>query len=108
MELSNISFLKPHIINEGVYQLAHKGFTRHELKKSPAVKALEQHRRYKQFLNKDMPPSQSNPNTKEVTSKSTKFDSKKPSSKFAATTTNNGAKRGGKHGRNLSENLSSS
>ena len=73
MELSNISFLKPHIINEGIYQLAHKGFTRQELKKSPAVKALEQHRRYKQFLNKDIPSTNSN------------LDSKKSSSKLAVT-----------------------
>lgn len=50
MDLSNISFLKPHVINDDVYKLAHKGFSREQLLKTDAVKSIEQHRRYKKFL----------------------------------------------------------
>ena len=50
MELSHISFLKPHIINEGVYNLAHQGHTREKDLKSDVVKSLEQHRRYKKII----------------------------------------------------------
>ena len=50
MELSNLSFLKPHIINESIYQLSHKGHTRAHAHKPDVVKSIEQHRRYKKFL----------------------------------------------------------
>ena len=55
MELSNISFLKPHVINESVYHLAHKGFSREQLLKTDVLKSIEQHRRYKKFLSSDRP-----------------------------------------------------
>ena len=50
MDLSHISFLKPHVINPVVYNLAHEGHTRKALMKSDVVKSIEQQRRYKRFL----------------------------------------------------------
>lgn len=49
IDLSLVSFLKPHVINEETYQLAHGGFTRNQLKKSDVIKSIEQHRRFKRL-----------------------------------------------------------
>ena len=42
IDLSNVSFLKPHIVNTKIYELAHKGFLREDKLKPDAVKSLEQ------------------------------------------------------------------
>ena len=46
MDLSTVSFLKPHVINPKTYSLAHNGFTRKEKFKPDAVKSIEQQRRF--------------------------------------------------------------
>ena len=42
IDLSNVSYLKPHIMNPKTYELAHKGFRREEILKTDAIKSLEQ------------------------------------------------------------------
>ena len=41
IDLSCVSFLKPHIINEKVYKLAQQGFAKDNLKKSEQIKNME-------------------------------------------------------------------
>jgi hypothetical protein len=41
IDLSHVSFLKPHIHNDEVYSLAHKGHTREEQQKTDVIKAIE-------------------------------------------------------------------
>ena len=50
IDLSVVSFLKPHIVNEDVYKLAHKGFSRDQQLKTDILKSIEQERRFKRFL----------------------------------------------------------
>lgn len=38
IDLSSVSFLKPHIVNPETYELAHKGFLREDKLKPDAVK----------------------------------------------------------------------
>ena len=49
IDLSVVSFLKPHIINDKIYELSHQGFTKEKISKPDVIKNLEQHRRYKRF-----------------------------------------------------------
>ena len=42
IDLSVVSFLKPHIINDDTYQLAHKGISRQQILKTDAIKQIEQ------------------------------------------------------------------
>ena len=42
MDLSVVSFLKPHVINPDLYKLAHQGFTRQQLLKTDVIKSIEQ------------------------------------------------------------------
>jgi hypothetical protein len=41
MDLSHVSFLKPHVINPEVYKLSHKGHETANLRKSEVVKLIE-------------------------------------------------------------------
>ena len=41
IDLSNVSYLKPYIMNPETYQLAHKGVSRTQRHKTDAVKSLE-------------------------------------------------------------------
>lgn len=50
IDLSNVSFLKPHVMNPKTYELAHQGHTREQAMKTETIKSLEQQRRYKRFL----------------------------------------------------------
>ena len=50
IDLSNVSFLKPHVMNPKTYELAHQGHTREQAMKTDTIKSLEQQRRYKRFL----------------------------------------------------------
>ena len=38
IDLSVVSFLKPHIVNDGIYKLSHQGFTKKQMKKSEVIK----------------------------------------------------------------------
>ena len=49
IDLSVVSFLKPHIIRDDIYQLAHQGFTKDKLRKPDMIKSIEQQRRYQKF-----------------------------------------------------------
>ena len=50
IDLSVVSFLKPHIVNEDVYKLAHKGVSRDQQLKTDLIKSIEQERRFKRFI----------------------------------------------------------
>lgn len=41
MDLSHVSFLKPHVINPVVYNLAHEGHSRKQLMKTDVIKSIE-------------------------------------------------------------------
>lgn len=49
IDLSNVSFLKPHISNDQVYKMAQSSVSKEHLRVPEHVKNLEQQRRYKRF-----------------------------------------------------------
>lgn len=50
MDLSMVSFLKPHVMNPSLYKLAHEGHSRQQLRKTEAIKEIEKTRRYRKLI----------------------------------------------------------